>query len=633
MCGIVGLLNCKNTAPQDIEAMKNRMIHRGPDSEGTYISEDGMVALGHRRLAIVDITPTGAQPMTSHNGRYVMVFNGEIYNHRDIKKKLVNDEKLGIKEDDFIGTSDSEVLLEAISAYGFREAISLTKGMFAIAVYDKDEKCVYLTRDRIGEKPLYYGRVNETFAFASDIGSIAKITGFNNPINRDVLDIYFIHGYIPQPYSIYEGIHKLTPGCILKIRAPYDLSREEEITSYWDIRDVAKKGQTNKFKGSFSEASDELERLLKDSIKDQMVADVKVGAFLSAGIDSSTTVALMQSLNSNKVKSFTIGMEDPKYNEATYAKEIANHLGTEHTELYITEDDAKKVIPKLPFMFGEPFADSSQIPTYLVSKMTKEHVTVSLSGDGGDELFCGYVSYNSVERIWNKMKNIPYFIRKPVSGLVVHSPLAKKEIIRIKGALLGAKGPEHLYNISQEVNSGIGRISLSPNRAKCINEIIEPNFTGEVNHDIMLMDMMMYHPDDILVKVDRTAMAVSLETRVPMLDKDVVEFAWTLPIEYLKDEKEGKKVLRDVLYRYVPKEMMDRPKKGFSIPIMNWLREDKELKAWAESLIDRDLLKQQGLLNPDIVWQMWNDLIERGIWRVQIWYVLIFQQWMMEKDR
>ncbi|MCQ2080760.1 MAG: asparagine synthase (glutamine-hydrolyzing) [Lachnospiraceae bacterium] len=633
MCGIVGLLNCKNTAPQDIEAMKNRMIHRGPDSEGTYISEDGMVALGHRRLAIVDITPTGAQPMISHNGRYVMVFNGEIYNHRDIKKKLVNDEKLGIKEDDFIGTSDSEVLLEAISAYGFRKAISLTKGMFAIAVYDKDEKCVYLTRDRIGEKPLYYGRVNETFAFASDIGSIAKITGFNNPINRDVLDIYFIHGYIPQPYSIYEGIHKLTPGCILKIRAPYDLSCEEEITSYWDIRDVAKKGQTNKFKGSFSEASDELERLLKDSIKDQMVADVKVGAFLSAGIDSSTTVALMQSLNSNKVKSFTIGMEDPKYNEATYAKEIANHLGTEHTELYITEDDAKKVIPKLPFMFGEPFADSSQIPTYLVSKMTKEHVTVSLSGDGGDELFCGYVSYNSVERIWNKMKNIPYFVRKPVSELVVHSPLAKKEIIRIKGALLGAKGPEHLYNISQEVNSGIGRISLSPNRAKCINEIIEPNFTGEVNHDIMLMDMMMYHPDDILVKVDRTAMAVSLETRVPMLDKDVVEFAWTLPVEYLKDEKEGKKVLRDVLYRYIPKEMMDRPKKGFSIPIMNWLREDKELKAWAESLIDRDLLKQQGLLNPDIVWQMWNDLIERGIWRVQIWYVLIFQQWMMEKDR
>ena len=631
MCGIVGLLNCHKNQPQNIEAMKNRMIHRGPDSEGTYISPDGMVAFGHRRLAIVDITPTGAQPMTSHNGRYVTVFNGEIYNHRALRKMLLDDPKLNIKDSDFNGTSDTEVLLELIDAYGFEEAVSLTKGMFGIAVYDTKEKVVYLCRDRIGEKPLYYGRVGDMFAFASDIGSIAKVEGFNNPINRDVLDIYFIHGYIPAPYSIYEGIHKLPPGTILKIKAPFDLDCQEEITSYWSIKDVASKGQANKFKGSFTEAADELDRLLKASIKDQMVADVPVGAFLSAGIDSSTTVALMQSLNTSKVKSFTIGMEDPKYNEATYAKEIAQHLGTEHTELYITEADAKAVIPQIPFMFGEPFADSSQIPTYLVSKMTKEHVTVSLSGDGGDELFCGYVSYNSVERIWNKMKNVPYWLRKPVSGLVLHTPLAKKDMIRIKGTLLGARGPEHLYNISQEVNAGIGRISLSPNRAKCINETIEPNYTGEVNHDIMLMDMMMYHPDDILVKVDRTAMAVSLETRVPMLDKDIVEFAWTLPIEYLKDDKVGKKVLREVLYRYVPKEMMDRPKKGFSIPIMNWLREDKELRAWAEALIDKDMLRAQGLLNPDIVWQMWNDLIERGIWRVQIWYVLVFEQWLAQR--
>ncbi len=631
MCGIVGLLNCHKNQPQNIEAMKNRMIHRGPDSEGTYISPDGMVAFGHRRLAIVDITPTGAQPMTSHNGRYVTVFNGEIYNHRALRKMLLDDPKLNIKDSDFNGTSDTEVLLELIDAYGFEEAVSLTKGMFGIAVYDTKEKVVYLCRDRIGEKPLYYGRVGDMFAFASDIGSIAKVEGFNNPINRDVLDIYFIHGYIPAPYSIYEGIHKLPPGTILKIKAPFNLDCQEEITAYWSIKDVARGGQANKFKGSFTEAADELDRLLKASIKDQMVADVPVGAFLSAGIDSSTTVALMQSLNTSKVKSFTIGMEDPKYNEATYAKEIAQHLGTEHTELYITEADAKAVIPQIPFMFGEPFADSSQIPTYLVSKMTKEHVTVSLSGDGGDELFCGYVSYNSVERIWNKMKNVPYWLRKPVSGLVLHTPLARKDMIRIKGTLLGARGPEHLYNISQEVNAGIGRISLSPNRAKCINETIEPNYTGEVNHDIMLMDMMMYHPDDILVKVDRTAMAVSLETRVPMLDKDIVEFAWTLPIEYLKDDKVGKKVLREVLYRYVPKEMMDRPKKGFSIPIMDWLREDKELRAWAEALIDKDMLRAQGLLNPDIVWQMWNDLIERGIWRVQIWYVLVFEQWLAQR--
>lgn len=623
MCGIAGFSNFKGDKKKMIEKMKEKMFHRGPDAGGNYFSEDGQVTFGHRRLSIVDLSENGSQPMASHSGRYVMTYNGEIYNYKKIAEKLLKERKV----EAFRGTSDTEVLLEAFEAYGVKEAVSLCKGMFAIALYDQKEQVLYLLRDRIGEKPLYYGQVGESFAFASDIGSLAVMEGFNNPINTGVLDLYFVHGYIPAPYSIYEDIYKLEAGTILKIKLPFNSIKSAEVEAYWSMKETAKKGQENLFKGTAKEAADELERLLKEAISEQMAADVPVGAFLSAGIDSSTVVALMQSLHKGKVKSFTIGMEEKDYNEAVYAKEIARHLGTDHTELYITEEDAKAVIPKLADMFGEPFADSSQIPTYLVSKMTREHVTVSLSGDGGDELFCGYTSYASVERIWNKMKHIPYFIRKPCSELVIHSPLAKKPIYRIKGKLLGAKGPSDLYISSYETDPLTRQISLDNRECSYKYSEYDPRYLKETNHNIMLMDMLMYHPDDILVKVDRAAMAVSLETRVPMLDKDVVEFAWTLPIDYERQGKTGKKVLRDVLYRYVPREMMERPKKGFSIPIEKWLRQS-ELREWAETLIDRKTLEQQGILNPDIVWKIWKDFIERGEWRIQIWYILMFQEWM-----
>lgn len=626
MCGIAGFCNFKGDNAKMIEKMKEKMYHRGPDAGGNYFSEDGQVTFGHRRLSIVDLSENGSQPMTSHSGRYVMTYNGEIYNYKKIAEKLLRERKV----EAFRGTSDTEVLLEAFETYGIKEAISLCKGMFAIALYDQKEQVLYLLRDRIGEKPLYYGQVGECFAFASDIGSLAVMEGFDNPINTAVLDLYFTHGYIPAPYSIYEDIYKLEAGTILKIKLPFNNLESAEVEAYWSIKETAKKGQENLFKGSEEEAADELERLLKEAISEQMVADVPVGAFLSAGIDSSTVVALMQSLHKGKVKSFTIGMEEKDYNEAVYAKEIARHLGTDHTELYITEEDAKAVIPKLADMFGEPFADSSQIPTYLVSKMTRDHVTVSLSGDGGDELFCGYTSYASVERIWNKMKNIPYFIRKPCSELVIHSPLAKKPVYRIKGKLLGAKGPSDLYISSYETDPLTKQISLDDRTCSYKYSVYDSKYLKETNHNIMLMDMLMYHPDDILVKVDRVAMAVSLETRVPMLDKDVVEFAWTLPIDYEREGKTSKKVLRDVLYRYVPKEMMERPKKGFSIPIEKWLRQS-ELREWAESLIDRKTLEQQGILNPDIVWKIWRDFIDRGEWRVQIWYILMFQEWMYSR--
>ena len=621
MCGIAGFCNLKGDRLGNIDRMNRRMIHRGPDAAGVWASEREDVVLGHQRLAIVDLTPSGEQPMESNSGRYVIVFNGEIYNYKKIAGKLLKEKKVT----QFRGTCDTEVLLEAMEAYGVEEAINMCKGMFAIALYDKKERALFLVRDRVGEKPLYYGMSGDAFVFASEIGSIAALENFNNEINASVLDIYFTHGYIPAPYSIYKDIYKLEAGSILKIKAPY---RKEDISisSYWSMKEAAKKGQSRLFTGSEEEAAQELERLLKESIKEQMVADVPVGAFLSAGIDSSTVVALMQSLNSTKVRSFTIGMSEEGYNEADAAKEIARHLGTEHTELYITKQDAIDVIPKLAHIFGEPFADSSQIPTYLVSKMTKEHVTVSLSGDAGDELFCGYTSYESVSRIWNKMKNVPYILRKPCSELILHSPFVKNPVYRTKGVLLGAKSPGSLYEISRETDPLTKKISrthdVCPYKYSEFTHDLE-----EVNHNIMLMDMLMYHPDDILVKVDRAAMAVSLETRVPMLDKDVVEFAWKLPIEYKRQGKTGKKVLRDVLYKYVPREMMERPKKGFSIPVHKWLVEPG-LREWAEVLIDRKTLEQQGILDPDVVWRIWEDYTKNGVWRIQIWYILMFQEWM-----
>ncbi len=625
MCGIAGFCNLKYDRSSNIEKMKEKLFHRGPDAGGSFFSEDGQVTFGHRRLSIVDLSENGAQPMISHSGRYVITYNGEVYNYKKIAKKLLEEKKV----EAFKGTSDTEVLLEAFEAYGVKEGISLCKGMFAIALYDQQEQCLYLLRDRIGEKPLYYGQVGEAFAFSSELNALRALEGFRNPINTEVLDLYFIHGYIPAPYSIYKDIYKLEAGTILKIKLPFNNMEQIELETYWSVKETAKRGQATLFKGSVEEAADELERLLKESIAEQMVADVPVGAFLSAGIDSSTVVALMQSLHKGKVKSFTIGMAEKDYNEAVYAKEIAKHLGTEHTELYITEEDAKAVLPKLAEMYGEPFADSSQIPTYLVSKMTREHVTVSLSGDGGDELFCGYTSYASVERIWNKMKGFPYWLRKPCSELVIHSPLAGKPIYRIKGKLLGARGPSELYVDSYETDPLTKKISLAPAGCSYKYSEYDPGFLEETNHNIMLMDMLMYHPDDILVKVDRAAMAVSLETRVPMLDKDVVEFAWSLPIVYKKEGKTGKKVLRDVLYRYVPREMMERPKKGFSIPIEKWLLQ-KDMREWAESLIDRKLLQKQGILNPEVVWKIWRDFTDKGEWRIQIWYILMFQEWMMK---
>lgn len=628
MCGIAGLCNWGDGFRENIEKMNGKMYHRGPDAGGIWALDGHQVVLGHRRLSIVDLTPAGAQPMESHNGRYVIVFNGEIYNHRTVRDRLLQENKVTA----FRGTSDTEVLLEAVCAYGAQETLRMIKGMFAFAVYDKEERVLLLARDRVGEKPLYYGFVGEgRFVFASDLNSIAALDGFSNPVNTHVLEQYFRYGYIPAPYSIYENIYKLEPGKTLVIKSPFN---NYTIYPYWSMQEAAVYGQEHLFHGSEEEAADELERLLKESIRGQMVADVPVGAFLSAGIDSSTVVSLMQSLSERKVRSFTIGMCDEKFNEAHIAKEIAQHLGTEHTELYITEEDARNVIPHLAGMFGEPFADSSQIPTYLVSKMTREHVTVSLSGDGGDELFGGYNTYTSVDRIWGRTRKIPGAIRKSASALLGAACGGRDSAMSTRARLLGARSIEDMY-LRSEIGEGLSIVRKEHRdpqagklpRSSTIMDTYPVGLLEEPQHNLMLMDLLMYHPDDILNKVDRTAMAVSLETRVPMLDKDVVEFAWTLPLSYKKKDGVTKKVLRDILYRYVPRELMERPKKGFSIPLHKWLKEPG-LRQWAEGLIDRTVLDRQGILDTDAVWKIWDDYIRRDIWRVQIWYILMFQAWM-----
>ncbi|MBD5458800.1 MAG: asparagine synthase (glutamine-hydrolyzing) [Lachnospiraceae bacterium] len=633
MCGIAGFCNGNFDWRKNIEKMNKRLYHRGPDASGVWASGDEQVVLGHRRLSIIDLTPGGTQPMESHDGRYVIAYNGEIYNYPDIKDKLIKEKKVTA----FKGTSDTEVLLEAVSAYGLEETLKMSKGMFGIALYDKKEQILLLARDRVGEKPLYYGFVGKTFVFASELGAISCLDTFQNPIQKGVLDAYFRYGYIPAPYSVYENIYKLEPGKILKMKTPFC---QYEITTYWSMKDIACYGQTHLFQGSEQEAAEELERRLKNAIRGQMMADVPVGAFLSAGIDSSTIVALMQSISDRSVRSYTIGMREKDFNEAEIAGKIAEHLGTEHTELYITEEDAKRVIPKLGTMFGEPFADSSQIPTYLVSRMTREHVTVSLSGDGGDELFCGYQTYQSIERIWRKTARIPAFVRKPAGAAILHSPWGKEGSLATRARLLGASGIEDMYRrseigegfdlLSPEVRRELAASALDGRSCETVMDSYPAGLMQEPLHNLMLMDLLMYHPDDILTKVDRTAMAVSLETRVPMLDKDVVEFAWTLPISYKKQGNITKKILRDILYKYVPQELMERPKTGFAIPLHKWLKEP-EMREWAEGLLSSQMIKERQLLNMDAVGRMWEDFVERGVWRQQIWYVLMFLQFGRER--
>lgn len=630
MCGIAGIVKYKSDPIKNIEAMNRRIHRRGPDAGNYWLCEIDHVVLGHRRLAIVDLSESGSQPMVSASERYVIVYNGEIYNAPAIKKQM--EDAFGIEK--YRGTSDTEILLTAIEHYGLKETLLKCRGMFALAVYDRKEKILQLARDRMGEKPLYYGWVGESFVFASDINAIKAVEGFENPIDERVLRGYFINGYISAPHSIYQNIYKLEQGCVLTIQEPFT---DWSIDKYYDIKEIAASGQKNLFDGSEKEAVDELEKRLKKTVREQMMADVPLGAFLSGGIDSTLVVSLMQSLADVPVRTFTIGFEEKKYNEAVFAGETAKHLGTKHTEMYVGYADVMDLLPTIPEAFGEPFADSSQLPTMLVSKMTREHVTVSLSGDAGDEFFCGYNSYKDIRDGLGIMQGKLGFIKEPIrkhlGKLLLNTGLNTIEPLRKAGRCFCADSYETLYR--QIIDGDIRAGKLVKKNGKTSyptpDELYPDGLLLEAENNLMLMNMCQYLPDDILVKVDRAGMYYSLETRIPLLDADVMQFAWTLPLAYKMQDSVTKKPLRELLYRYVPREMMERPKKGFSVPVSLWLREGK-MRQWAESVLrDAEPFAKDYIQTP-LVASIWKEYIEKNNWSSLIWYILMFEQWLLHEN-
>lgn len=653
MCGIAGFCSKKsNIVIKDtIRSMANKIEHRGPDDEGFWMDENSGVALGHRRLSIIDLSPTGHQPMVSHSGRYIIVYNGEVYNYQDILKDMAEHTHKSIRSFSFRGSSDTEIILEAIELFGLEKAVKRFAGMFAFALYDRKEKKIHLVRDRAGEKPLYYGFVNSAFVFASELKSIRSFPGFKNEINRDVVSLYFRHNYIPAPYSIYKDIYKLAPASILTL----DISTlgEPEITPYWSALDITQGGVSNQFAGSWNEAVNQLEMLLRQSIRGQMISDVPLGAFLSGGIDSSLIVSLMQTESSRPVKTFTIGFNEKEFNEAAEAKKVAKHLGTEHAELYVSPEEARSVIPKLPDLYDEPFSDSSQIPTFLVSKLAREHVTVSLSGDGGDELFGGYPRYSETQRRWSKIDWVPHGVRKFAANTAMRvSPGSWDKFYHAfsfalpseyKNKLLGDKVHKLARIFASKNVMGMyddhiihwrdsGELVMGANPLSTILNTSNESLAFDDQRSFMMyLDLVTYLPDCILAKVDRAAMGVSLETRVPYLDHRVMEFAWELPLSMKFKNGKGKWILREMLYKYVPEEMIERPKMGFGVPIGDWMR--GPLKDWSESLINESRLKNEGYLNPDLVSRTWNEHVNGTMnWQFNLWDVLMFEAWL-EKNK
>lgn len=621
--------------------MTDRILLRGPDSEGQWADAERGIALGHRRLSILDLSPEGHQPMISRSGRYVMVFNGEVYNFQDLRADL---EAAGVTA--WRGHSDTEVMLAAFEAWGVAAAIPRFNGMFAFALWDRQERQLHLGRDRVGEKPLYYGHCQGTLLFGSELKALKAHPLWDASISRDALTTQLRLNYIPDPLCIYEGIQKLPPAAWITFN---EAGQTQGPQLYWDIKKVAEQSRLNPFRGSDAEAIDELERLLMHSVQQRMVADVPLGAFLSGGVDSSTIVALMQAQSQRPVKTFTIGFHEKNYNEAIYAKEVAQHLGTEHTELYVTPKDALDVIPLLPSLYDEPFSDYSQIPTYLVCKMARQHVTVALSGDAGDELFTGYERYFVGRSLWNKVRPLPKPVRLGLAGAMtaLKAPTWNTLLTPAK-ALLPAKYKhvsvgDKLHKLAEVLRSaepiGMYRELLShwkhPEQivlgSRCPTTLYEtPEAWPEVadfEHRMMHLDMETYLPGDILVKVDRAAMGVSLEGRIPLLDQHVMEFAWRVPTHMKVRHGKGKWLLRQVLYKHVPERMIDRPKMGFSVPIGSWLR--GELRDWGESLLDETRLKNEGYFDPKPIRKMWaeHQRDERN-WQYYLWDVLMFQAWL-----
>ena len=636
MCGIAGYLGKIPNSNNLLFEMINAVNHRGPDNHGIWFDENAGIGFAHSRLSILDLSPAGHQPMHSVSDNLVMIFNGEIYNHNEIRSEL---EKISNRN--WHGHSDTETLLAAIEEWGLHNALKKIKGMFAIALWDKLNKKLSLVRDRLGEKPLYYGWVNGQFVFASELKAIKKFPRFENPIDRNSLALFLRFNSIPSPYSIYEDIYKLEPGQIIEVKTS---SKDLKKQSYWTVDETYNKGNSQKFLGSSEEAVIQLEKILSDAVSSQMDADVPLGAFLSGGVDSSTIVALMQSNSNSQVNTFTIGFNSKDFDEAKHAKMVAKQLGTKHHDMYVTDSDALKVIPSLPTIYDEPFADSSQIPTFLVSKFAKEKVTVALSGDAGDELFGGYNRYIFAEKMFKNIKKTPIFFRKIISKLSLGIEEEKWSI------LLGGLLRKRYANIGHKVHKAANVLSSLSTRDlhfKLISQIQNPSdwlingneyktvFEEETERfselnsieKMMAYDLITYLPTDILTKIDRAAMAVSLETRVPFLDTEVIEFSASLPMEYKIHNGVTKWVLREVLYKYVPKKLIERPKMGFAIPLADLLR--GPLKDWAESLLDENRLHDEGFFNVKFVRNKWLEhLSGKNNWDHQLWNVLMFQAWL-----
>jgi asparagine synthase (glutamine-hydrolysing) len=652
MCGLVGFLNRKEGLNYEgiesqISAMTSAVRHRGPDGRGIWVDVEVGLALGHTRLAILDLTENGHQPMVSRSGRYVIVFNGEIYNHLDLRAQLQDGD---VQQASWRGHSDTETLLAAIDLWGLEQTLKKSIGMFALVLWDRQGQVLYLARDRLGEKPLYYGWQKGAFLFASELKAIKTHLSFEGQIDRNAIALQLRFGYIPAPYSIYKGIKKLPPGCFLKLRLGGN-SQSEVPIPYWSLEGVVKAGLDTPFAGSDEEAIKVLDGLLRNSVHQQMVADVPLGAFLSGGVDSSTVVALMQSQSSRRVKTFSIGYSEVGYNEAEYAKAVARHLGTDHTELYVTSRQALDVIPRLPSLYDEPFSDASQIPTFLVADMTRQHVTVALSGDGGDELFGGYNRYLGTHRWLSKLQALPVGLRKLGSkGLLSIRPMSwdrigntiakipglKKNgldlcnkmtklagVLRVENSSMAYQHFVNHWRQSSEVVLNAGeRMTLLTDLTPNLNSIVE---------QMMFLDTLTYLPDDVLVKVDRASMGVSLESRVPILDHRVVEFAWRLPLHMKIRNGQGKWILRQILNQYVPNALIDRPKMGFGVPIDSWLR--GPLRDWGENLLGESRLQQEGLFNPEPIRRKWKEhLSGHRNWQQDLWDVLMFQAWLEQEQ-
>ena len=634
MCGIAGFLELeRRSGTQALEAvaqaMAAKLAHRGPDARGVFVDADAGIALSHTRLSIIDLSPAGAQPMTSSCGRYVITYNGEIYSAPELRPEL---EALGRR---FRGHSDTEIIVEGIAAWGVRATVERLIGMFAFAVFDRKERRLSLVRDRLGIKPLYWGRQNGRIVFASELKAFEALPEWRPEIDHDALASYLRFAYVPSPHSIYRGIDKLAPGTGVSIEA----DGKTDLWTYWSLMDVATRGRAAPLDLGAGEATDALESLLGDAVQRRLVSDVPLGAFLSGGINSSTVAAMMRARSNAPVRTYSIGFAEKGYDEAPHAKAVAEHLGTEHTELYVSPEEVEGVIPALPTIYDEPFADSSQVPTYLLSKLTRQHVTVALSGDGGDELFAGYNRH----RFARLLTGTPEAAGKVLAcGLGMVGPALWERVFGLlpqrqrlphpsekifKAAAMLREGRQGAYRAL--VSAWHEPETLVKHGAELKGAVFDASIAAKLPDALdrmQYLDAATYLPDDILTKVDRASMAVALEVRVPLLDHRVVELTWRLPSRLLMRRGTSKWLLRQVLYRHVPKHLVERPKMGFTLPIGQWLR--GPLRPWAEELLSERRLAAGGLLNPAPILARWREHLDRRRdWHQSLWTVLMFQAW------